>query len=66
MIFHPRQKKDHVYVPLTLENTVIKQVTETKSLRCSHCLFWQPHIDFVSKKVLELFRKPAFTYHPKP
>ena len=51
MIFHSRQKKDHVYVSLTLENTVIKQVTETKSLRCSHCLFWQPHIDFASKNI---------------
>ena len=29
---------------------------------------WKPHIDFVSKKfrkVWELLRKPAFTYHPK-
>ena len=32
MIFHPRQKKVNVNVPLTLENTVIKQVTETKFL----------------------------------
>ena len=30
MIFHPRQKKVNVNVPLTLENAVIKQVTETK------------------------------------
>ena len=30
MIFHPRQKKVNVKVPLTLENAVIKQVTETK------------------------------------
>ena len=32
MIFHPRQKKISVNVPLTLENTVIKQVTQTKFL----------------------------------
>ena len=32
MIFHPRQKKINVNVPLTLENTVIKQVTQTKFL----------------------------------
>ena len=32
MIFHPRQKKFNVNVPLTLENTVIKQVTKTKFL----------------------------------
>ena len=30
MIFHPRQKKVNVNVLLTLENAVIKQVTETK------------------------------------
>ena len=29
MFFHPRQKKINVNVPLVLENTVIKQVTET-------------------------------------
>ena len=32
MIFHPRQKKVNVNVPLTPQNTVIKQVTETKVL----------------------------------
>ena len=69
MIFHPRQKIVYVYVLLTLENTVIKQVTETKFLRCSYCLSWKPHVDFVSnkyRKEWELFQKPAFTYHPKP
>ena len=55
MIFHPRQKKVNVNVPLTLENTVIKQVTETKFLGVliDQHLSWKPHIDFVSKK----FRK---------
>ena len=32
MIFHPRQKKVNVNVPLTPQNTVIKQVMETKVL----------------------------------
>ena len=51
MIFHPRQKKVNVNVPLTLENTVIKQVTETKFLGVliDQHLSWKPHIDFVSK-----------------
>ena len=55
MIFHPRQKKVNVNVPLTLENTVIKQVTETKFLGVliDQHLSWKPHIDFVSKKNLE-------------
>ena len=71
MIFHPRQKKVNVNVPLTLENTVIKQVTETKFLGVliDQHLSWKPHIDFVSKKksrrMWELLRKPSFTYHPK-
>ena len=70
MIFHPRQKQVNVNVPLTLENTVIKQVMETKCLGVlvDQHLSWKPHIDFVSKKfrkVWELLRKPAFTYHPK-
>ena len=49
MIFHPRQKKVNVNVPLTLENTVIKQVTETKFLGVliDQHLSWKPHIDFV-------------------
>ena len=53
MIFHPRQKKVNVNVPLTLENTVIKQVTETKFLGIliDQHLSWKPHIDFVSKKI---------------
>ena len=52
MIFHPRQKKVNVNVPLTLENTVIKQVTETKFLGIliDQHLSWNPHIDFASKK----------------
>ena len=70
MIFHLRQKKVNVNVPLTLENTVIKQVTETKFLGVfiNQHLSWKPHIDFASKKfrkVWELLRKPTFTYHPK-
>ena len=53
MIFHPRQKKVNVNVPLTLENTVIKQVMETKFLGVliDQHLSWKPHIDFVSKKI---------------
>ena len=52
MSFHPRQKKVNVNVPLTLQNTVIKQVTETKFLGVpiDQHLSWKPHIDFVSKK----------------
>ena len=52
MIFHPRQKKVYVNVPLTLENTVIKQVTETKFLGVliDQHLSSKPHIDLVSKK----------------
>ena len=55
MIFHPRQKKVNVNVPLTLENTVIKQVTETKFLGIliDQHLSWNPHIDFASKKILK-------------
>ena len=30
MIFHLRQKKINVYVPLVMENTIIKQVLDTK------------------------------------
>ena len=47
MIFHPRQKKVSVNVPLTLENTVIKQVTETKFLGVliDQHLSWKPHIE---------------------
>ena len=53
MIFYPRQKKVNVNVPLTLENTVIKKVTETKFLGVliDQHLSWKPHIDFVSKKI---------------
>ena len=62
--------KVNVNVPLTLENTVIKQVTQTKFLGVliDQHLSWIPHIDFVSKKsrkVWELLRKPAFTYYLK-
>ena len=55
MIFHPRQKKVNVNVPLTLENTVIKQVTETKffGVLIDQHLSWKPHNDFASKKNLE-------------
>ena len=53
MIFYPRQKKVNVNVPLTLENTVIKQVMETKFLGVliDQHLSWKSHIDFVSKKI---------------
>ena len=30
MIFHLRQKKINVYVPLVMENTIIKQVLDSK------------------------------------
>ena len=55
MIFHLRQKKVNVNVPLTLENTVIKQVTKTKLLGIliDQHLSWNPHIDFASKKILK-------------
>ena len=58
MIFHPRQKKINVNVPLTLENTVIKQVTETKFLGVliDQHLSWKPHIDFVSKQISKSVR----------
>ena len=53
MIFHPRQKKVNLNVLLTLDNTVIKQVTETKFLGVliDQHLSWKPHIDFVSNKI---------------
>ena len=53
MIFHPRQKKVHVNVPFTLENTVIVQVTETKFLGVliDQHLSWKPYINFVSQKI---------------
>ena len=65
MIFHPRQKKVNVNVPLTLENTVIKQVMETKFLGVliDQHLSWKPHIDFVSKKIsksVEIIAKALF------
>ena len=55
MSFHPRQKKVNVNVPLTLENTVIKQVMETKfvGVLIDKHLSWKPHIDFVSQKILK-------------
>ena len=61
MIFHPRQKKVNVNVPLTLENTVIKRVTETKFLGVliDQHLSWKPHIDFVSKKNFEKWELSA-------
>ena len=70
MIFNPRQKKVNVNAPLTLENTVIKQVAEKNFLGVliDRHLPWKPHIDFVSKKISKsvgLLREPAFTYHPK-
>ena len=53
MIFHPRQKKVNVNVRLTLENTVTKQVKQTKFLGVliDQHLSWKPHIDFVSKTI---------------
>ena len=57
------------FVPLTLKNTAIKQVTETKFLGVliDQHLSWKPHIDFVSEKISKsvVLRKPAFTYLPK-
>ena len=51
MIFmiHPRQKKVNANFPLSLENTVIRQVTETKILGVliDQHLSWKLHIDFV-------------------
>ena len=32
MIFHPRQKKINVNLPLVMENTIVKQAVETKFL----------------------------------
>ena len=48
-----------------LENTVIKQVMETKFLGVliDQHLSWKPHIDFVSKKILKsvgIFAKARF------
>ena len=45
MIFHSRQKKVNVNIPLILENTVIKQATETKFLGVliDQHLSWKPH-----------------------
>ena len=65
MIFHPRQKKVNVNVPLTLENAVIKQIMETKFLGVliDQHLSWKPHIDFVSKKIsksVEIIAKTLF------
>ena len=42
----------NVNVPIILENTVIKQVTETKFLGVliDQHLSWKPHNDLVSKK----------------
>ena len=47
------QKKVNVNDPLTLENIVIKQVTETKLLGVliDQHLSWKPYMDFVSKKI---------------
>ena len=54
MIFQPRQKKISVNVPLTLDNTVIKQVTETNFLGVliDQHLSWKP-------RVLRKLRQPA-------
>ena len=53
MIFHPRQKKINVNVPLVMENTIMKQVVETKFLGViiDQHLSWKSHIGFVSKKI---------------
>ena len=70
MIFHPRQKKVNANVPLTLENTAIKQVTETRTVFSLISIFLGNHIlissQKKSRKVWELLRWPAFNYHPKP
>ena len=53
MIFHSRQKKVNVNVPLILENTVIKKVTETKflSVLIDQHSSWKPDISFLLKKI---------------
>ena len=53
MIFHSKQKKINVDVPLVMENTIIKQVVETKFFRVitDQHLSWKSHISFVSKKI---------------
>ena len=71
MIFHSRQKKVNVNVPLTLENAVIKQVSETKFLGVliDQLLSWKPHIDFVSKKFSEsvgIIAKARYHFDPLP
>ena len=52
MIFHPRQKKIDVNVPLVMENSIIKQVVETKFLGIitDQHLSWNSH-SFISKKI---------------
>ena len=53
MFFNPRQKKINVNVSLVLENTVTKQVTETKFLGIltDHHLSWKPHISLFPTKI---------------
>ena len=53
MIFHPREKKINVVVPLVMENTIMKQVVEIKFLGViiDQHLSWKSHIGFVSKKI---------------
>ena len=67
MIFHPRQKKANVNVPLSLENTVIKQVTETKFLGVliDQRLSWKPHID-LQKRLVRLITKAHYLANTAP
>ena len=68
MFFYPRQKKIIVNVPLVLENTVIKQVTETKFLgvltdhHFSHGNLTLLLFQRRSRSLLELSPKLAFIF----
>ena len=57
MIFHSRQKKVNVNAPLILENTVIKQVTDTKSLGV---LIDQPFLKKKNSESVRIIAKAGF------
>ena len=56
MIFHPRQKKISVNVPLVVKNTIIKQVVETKFL----------DIYLLQKRIVCLLSKAHYPPHYLP
>ena len=71
MIFHLRQKKINVYVPLVKENTIIKQVLNTKLFGSYFLLIstFPGNLILVlflkrSKKLWGLLRNLAFIYRP--